>query len=409
MPRHLITGSAALVAALAVPATVSAATPASTGTTTVTVQGPVATALRTRGVRTTAVGPATTTPARRIVLPVDGGRVNAAGTVATVEHEGGLRLRLGSRSVTLASPVVKLGRRSTVRVRLGGATRTVFTLRTSSGALALDGAKGTATTKALDLQLTATGVRLISARLGLRGQRRLPTGRFARVKVDARLGTGSGTGGGTSTGAAPATPAPAGPPAQTSTAVPVVSAAVVWRQRPSWLQYIETGRTAGGEPDPDGGTSALDGATAGPVEQLRSSNGNVVAIPYTYAFPFTSGWYDPTTGRASVSFGGGLRHRYIDHTIDLRVQSPTIELDGASSRLVATVSGQQGAPPEGVRGAYVALDATKAQASRDGNVVTITGIPGAVPTGAGGSVFSGFYPDGDPYGSIDALQLTLGG
>lgn len=392
MSLRPLAGSLVLAAVLASPA-VAGATSAATGTTRLTLDGPAARTFEQRGVKVAAVKPATKRSGR-FVLPVSGGKVSSA-KVATVKLRGGLRLSRGGRKVVLGSMVLKVGRASKVTAKVGGRTRTLFTVRSPKGAVTLNRAGQSVAVQNVALRLTPGAAKLLSPRLGLKGKRRLTAGTVANLLTDARV-------------AAPAAaPAPAAPVAATpSTAVPITTASIVWRQRPSWLQYMETGRSYNGQPDPLGGTSAIDGAVPGPVEEQRTSNGTVVAIPYTYAFPFASGWYDTATGRAQIQFTGGLRHRYMDHGIDLTVRNPLVELNGAASRIVATVGNAATSAPATSTN-YVSLDATKAAASLSGNVITVTGLPGTFPPDATGT-FSGFYSAGEPFGGIDALQLTLG-
>ncbi|WP_210496061.1 HtaA domain-containing protein [Patulibacter sp. SYSU D01012] len=393
MSLRPLAGSLVLVAALAAPAVAGAKTTAS-GSTRLTLDGPAARTLEQRGVRVAAVAPAKKRSGQ-FVLPIAGGKVSSA-RVATVRLRGGLRLTRGGRQVVLRSLVLKVGRSSKVTARVGGRSRTLFTVRSPKGAVTLNRAGQSVAVQNVALRLTAGGAKLLSPRLGLTGKQRLSAGTLATLLTDARVAAPVAAPAPTT----PATPAP-------STAVPIVAASIVWRQRPSWLQYMETGKAYNGQPDPLGGTSALDGAVPGPVEEQRTSNGSVVAIPYTYAFPFASGWYDTATGRAQIQFAGGLRHRYMDHGIDLTVRNPLVELNGAASRIVATVGNAATSAPAASTN-YVSLDATKAAASLDGNVITITGIPGTFPSDVSGT-FSGFYAAGEPFGSVDALRLTLGG
>ncbi|MGX6448416.1 HtaA domain-containing protein [Patulibacter sp. S7RM1-6] len=392
-PLRPLAGVALAPAALvAAPAVAGAATTTTSGSTRLTLDGPAATALQRQGVKVSVLGPAKKRSGA-FVLPVKGGKVNAKGSVATVQHGGRLRLRHGKRSITLGRMAMKIGKTSKVSGRLGSTTRTLFTVRVPKGAATMNGTTKTVSVQNVDLRLTAGTARALNRSLGLK----LRAGRIANLLTEAIVSAPPAT-------PAP-TPAPTTPAPPTSTAVPVVAASVVWRQRTSWMQYVESGRTA---ENPDGGTTTLEGAVAGPVESLPDRSGNPIAIPYTHSYPFASGWYDPATGTGSIAFSGGIRHRFPSHGIDLSVRNPTIELNGASSKLVATLSGQTGSTLAPTTTEYVALDASASPRTQEGNVVTITGIPGTVPAASSG-VFAGFYAAGEPYGSIDQLQLTLGG
>lgn len=395
--RRAVAVGLALVVAGAAVAPASAATAKATGTSRLTLAGPAATTLKQRGVKVSVVRPGKA-DSRSFLLPVSGGKVDAKGKTATVEHRGALRLKRGKRTLTLNVPTLQVGKQSKLRVRVGKRSSSLFSVRIPSGAGKLNGTAQTVVLQNVDVRLTAAGARTISAKLGLRGRKAVRAGGFANLLVDAALRPVGST-------PPPSTgPAPAPPIQQPSTVVPVTAAQIVWRQRPSWLQYIQSGAGS----NPQGGTTALEGATPGPIESLPTTNGDLISLPYTYSFPFASGWYDPVSGTASVSFTGGLRHLFPAHTIDLTVRNPRVVLNGAQSQIEATVSGQAGGTVPAATGTYVALNAAASPRTVEGNVVTVTNIPGAVPTGAGAGVFQGFYPDGDPYGGIDRLQLTLG-
>lgn len=391
----VVLGLALVVAGVAV-APASAATAKATGTSRLTLGGPAATTLKQRGVKVSVVRPGKA-EARSFLLPVSGGKVDAKGKTATVQHGGALRLKRGKRTLTLTVPTLTVGKQSKLSARIGKRSSSLFTVRIPSGAGKLNGTAQTIVLQNVDVRLTAAGAKTISGKLGLRGRKALRAGGFANLLVDAALRPVGAT-------PPPSTGTPAPPVQQPASVVPVTAAQIVWRQRPSWMQYIQSGAAS----NPQGGTTVLDGATPGPIESLPTTNGDLISLPYTYSFPFASGWYDPATGTASVSFTGGLRHLYPAHTIDLSVRNPRVVLNGAQSQIEATVSGQAGGLVPAKTGTYVALNAAASPRTVEGNVVTVTNIPGAVPTGAGAGVFQGFYPDGDPYGGIDRLQLTLG-
>ncbi|WP_320670701.1 HtaA domain-containing protein [Patulibacter defluvii] len=162
------------------------------GTTTIRPTGTAGQALA-KQVRIGAARPAT---AKRTAwtLAVASGTVGRS--AATLDHRGELRLRAGRRSLRISAVRTVLGRRSSLRARVGGRTVTVFTIaparkrppRYDAGArrVRLDGAS---------LRLTAAGASAL--RRGLR-LRRLAAGRFGTVAVRATL-------------PAPAPPAPGGP------------------------------------------------------------------------------------------------------------------------------------------------------------------------------------------------------
>lgn len=385
-----------LAAVAAAPAGAQSPAPGPQGSSILTLRGSVPDRLSKQKVRITAGKPASR-KGSVVTLPTSGGAINAKGTGGTVEHGGTIKLQRGSRSLVLSAPVLRIGSASSLRATVGKRSQALFVVRRPKGSVRLNGLAQTATIQNVYVNLTSGGAKVVNRALRLSGSRAIRPGRFATLTTNAVVrAPASGP-------VAPA--APTVPLDRPATAVPVAAATVVWRQRSSWLQYIHSGRGTAA----DGGTTALEGAVAGPVESLPTAgNGDPVAIPYTYSFPFTSGWYDPISGQAAVDFAGALRHKFPAHGIDMYVRNPSVLLNGATSSVAATVGGTAGSVLTEAQGTYVSLDASASPRTQSGNVVTITGIPGRVPTGAGDGVFKGFYPDGDAYGSIDTLQLTLG-
>ena len=108
-----------IVGAIALPAGASAATPAGSGTSVLTLQ---TAALGVQGITTSAVAPAKARGSK-FTFPVATATV---GKAATLRHRGGLRLRAGTRSVTLSAPQLRLAKDSRLTAKIGKSTVTVL-------------------------------------------------------------------------------------------------------------------------------------------------------------------------------------------------------------------------------------------------------------------------------------------
>jgi hypothetical protein len=380
-----------IVGAIALPAGASAATPAGSGTSVLTLQ---TAALGVQGVTTSAVAPAKA-KGSKFTFPV---KTASVGKAATLGHSGGLRLRAGTRSVTLSAPQVRLAKDSRLTAKIGKATVTVLTvdgakrkLNATTGAVALRGAK---------VRLTAAGATALRSALHLR---RLSPGALGTLTVDAKRGTTTTTGtpttttpaGGTTPDATPTTPGTSTPTidlggpaplARPATAVNVNAAGITWRVRESFIRYINTGE----------GTATSGGATSEPPTVLPGSSEPLV---YDFDFPFKSGWYDPVSKTARVTYTGTVTFNYSAHGIKLTAADPEIEIAGGTSRAIFVTANQTPAK----RGILVKLDpsaATSTTHSPDGISHAYAQIPGSIPADAGASVFAGFYVANDPFGWI---------
>ncbi|HEV7496286.1 HtaA domain-containing protein [Baekduia sp.] len=387
-----------IVGAIALPAGASAATPAGSGTSVLTLQTE---ALGVLGVTTSAVAPARA-KGSRFTFPVTTASV---GTAATLGHAGGLRLRAGTRSVVLSAPRVRLAKDSRLTARIGKATVTVFTvdgakrkLSSTAGAVTLRGAK---------IRLTVAGAAALRRALHLR---RLSPGVLGTLTVDAKRSatttgsepSGAPTPGGTTTapGGTTTTPGPSAPIdlggpaplARPATAVDVTAAAITWHVRESFIRYINTGE----------GTATSGGATADPPTVLPGSS---VPLVYDFHFPFKDGWYDPVSKTARVTYAGTVTFTYNDHGIKFTASDPEIEIAaGTTSRAIFATANMT--PVK--RGVLVKLDPGAAAStvhSPDGTDQAYAQIPGSIPADAGASVFAGFYVANDPFGWI-SVDLT---
>ncbi len=397
--------AAVAVAAIALPGAAAGAVPAKgpVGSTTLSLAGTAAVALRGQGVRVAPIAPARG-GSRRVSLPVAAG---LAGTQTTLlRYRGGLRFEAGAgKRVALTGLGLRLGRQATLEARLGGKTVTLF--RLEGGRRIIDPLAGTVQLSGLRLILTATAARVIGQRLGLH----LAGGRFGSLAGSAaRLTPGATATGGSpssvgSGGSAPAQqssacplPGSAGPGAEANppvavrpaSAVDVTSASIDWHVRESFIRYIATGE----------GTSPVDGATADPPVLLPGAS---VPLSYDFHFPFANGWLDtgadpgdPADDRAALHFNGGLRFHYSAHGIDLLAASPELELAGGNSRAIFTVAENGGGAQRQV---LVNLDLTRAGGiSQSGSTFTYSQVPAAIPSGTASSTFAGFYAPGTDFG-----------
>lgn len=386
---------AVLAALLLLPATAGAST-------TLTLRGAAVSSLRAQGVKLSAVAPARLRGSKLTL----GAR---SATRAAVELEGGLRLRKGSRSLTVRGWRAALGARPALTALVGGKRRMLLRVQgsvtTSGDAIALKGAR---------LTLTSTGASAIKRALELR---RLRSGTFGRVTLSERVAatptTPAAGGGGTPS----TTPITNEPPLleRPASAIDVSAATITWRVRDSFVQYLNAGAK------PDDGVLPVAPATAdAPMRGCLSSGGASDALlRYQFHFPFTRGWYDPASGKAALYFGGTVHFGYADHTIDLNAGEPEIELNGASSRAIFRFNGSGGTAVgnkrEVLMNLAVAGGPVAAGCSADpgpaglpavvdnGNgtrTYTLERVGGVIPDGAAETVFAGFYLPGTPFGWV---------
>jgi hypothetical protein len=385
-----------IVGAIVLPAGASAATPAGSGTSVLTLQ---TAALGVQGVTISAVAPA---KGSKFTFPVRTASVGKA--AATLGHSGGLRLRAGTRSVTLSAPQVRLAEDSRLTAKIGKATVTVLTvdgakrkLNATTGSVALRGAK---------VRLTVAGAAALRRALKVK---RLSPGALGTLTVEAKRGTTTTTGtptttapaGGTTPAATPTTPGTGTPTidlggpaplARPATAVNVNAAGITWRVRESFIRYINTGE----------GTATSRGATSEPPTVLPGSSEPLV---YDFHFPFKEGWYDPVSKTARVTSTGTVTFDYSAHGIKLTAADPEIEIAGGASRAIFVTANATPAK----RGILVKLDPAAAMStthSPDGTAHAYAQIPGAIPADAGASVFAGFYVANDPFGWISVDFTT---
>lgn len=385
----------------------AAAAPAATapgGNGALELSGAAAQVLREDRVRIAPLG-AASGGARRVVLPVRAGLVGSSVTV--LRFGGGISFTHGKRRLKLSDLRLTLGKRASVRGKLGGKRLTLFQVK--GGRREVDSTRGSVRLGGLRLKLPRSVAREIAGRLRL--ERRLPRGFGVLAVTKEGLMPGSGpssppagpnkasaTGCPQPSTAGPAPEEPVAVAARPPGAVDVTGATIGWDVRDSFIRYVNTGE----------GTSVFDGATAAAPEMRP---GTSAALTYGFGFPFASGWHDPGANpadpaddRAAVYFSGGVRFLYSAHGIDLRTSAPEIEIAGGASRAIFSVAEGEAAAERQV---IVNLDlASAAAVQASGNTVTYERVPGAIPSGTATSVFAGFYEPGTDFGCFTVSYST---
>lgn len=306
-----------------------------------------------RGIRATAVAPAKLR-GRRISLPL------GPSSATTVPLRGAVRLRAGRRTATLSK--LELRRAGSVwmlRAALGSAKRS--TLLRISGTIGRGG----------KVTPTAAGSRTLRRALALR---RAPSGRFATLVL-----TRPKTPTGSQTGDCPGGPAPLARPA---TAVDVSAAPMTWHVRDSFIRYINGGQ----------GTSVADGATQDPPRLIAPAT---MALVYDFHYVFKSGWSDPASGKARLTYSGRVNFRWRAHDIDLALTDPEIEIDGPRSRAVFCSVNLANTGEKPARGVLANLNTNSGTAQMEGTI----------PADTAEGVFAGYFLAGDSFGWIGVSGL----
>ncbi|HVU92020.1 MAG TPA: HtaA domain-containing protein [Jatrophihabitans sp.] len=294
--------------------------------------------------------------ARKIALGVYDGTLTGARPMLT--HKRSLTLR-GRRLTSIRA--VLGAQRTTVTALLEGKRTTIFT----GPVAAIDETTRTVTLPSGVLRWAQAGARALHVSPEAAG----------RIAIEATL------------------PIPEPPVlARPASAVDVTAATITWHVRDSFIRYIATGE----------GTKASRGAVAGTPTVSAEAGRPLV---YDYSFPLKTGWYDPTSGRAWLSFAGTVTFTYTAHGIDLDANDPEIEINGSRSRAIFRFTGRRDTDPGNRRGVMEALDLSKAQITASGATRSWANIPGTIPQEAVGSIFAGFYLAGDPFGQV-SVSLT---
>ncbi len=374
--------------------------------TTLKLDGPAAQSLRDQGVRIAPVKPGSGS-GQRVVLPIAAG---LAGTSTTLlRHRGTISLQAGKQKLRLGKLTLVLGRDPRMTAELGGADIDLFRVL-RGGRRDVDPVGGSVALGKLRLKLTPAAARALAGRLGL--DQLLP-GRFGTLSSNVTGIAAGGSPSGTKTPAAQqstACPLPSGAGPAPEDPLPVairppsatdISAATIdWQVRESFIRYIGTGE----------GTSVFGGASADPPVLAPGAS---AALSYGFHFPFAGdSWHDaganpadPADDSALVRFGGAVRFHYSGHEIDLTTAEPEIEIAGAKSRAIFSISESAGAPQRQV---LINLDLSRAAAIRaSGNSFVYERVPGAIPAGTASSTFAGFYPPGTDFGCA-TISFTSG-
>jgi hypothetical protein len=309
-----------------------------------------------------------------------------AGRTSRVWLDGAFRLgNQGGRDVRVSRMrlVVGDGRVSAVKAKVAGKKMRLF--RITGAKLKTDLKSGVLDLRGGEVRLSGKASKRIRARLGLRGERRLESGRvWGRISVFAARNKKVED---------PEAETPVEPPflERPLGATDVTAASIKWRVRESFIRYVAVGA----------GTSVADGASADPAEAI----GNTAPLTYSFNFPFDAGWTSAGPGPAAIHGAGKVGFRYCTNTINFTVADPEIELNGDSdSRLIFRVDGTDGTAFPDSRAVMVQLIPSLATSTTEGNTTTLTDIPGYIPQAATG-VFADFYP---PFpGSVDAAGADL--
>lgn len=350
----------------------------------ITLRGPAATSLKAQGVTVAAGKPARASHGH-VSLPTT--TVTIAGTTATVDHGGTLRLAAGKRSVILSALEVTVGDRSSLSAQVGGVRRTIATIAAPDSRRAVDAA-GTYVTEA-PLALTGATVRLLRSSLkrpALRG------GRLGTIDLEAST---TATAGGTDIPGAPPAPAVTGPPTpggatistRPASATAITGGTVRWSPRTSWLNYL-----------------ASSGEAASVTAQAPASYD---AAALTYTFPITGGWFDAATRGAVVNTAGASDFRWVGHSLDMSFADWTFDLAAATPKAVVTVQRSSGASKD-VIGSRRPLGLVKLNGvapTVSGSTVTWIDVPMTLAA-EGVSLFRAYLYDSDQ-GKL-TISATLG-
>ena len=343
--------AAAVALVLAVPATASA----DRGTTTLNLS------LKSAGVRTAAVWPASLARGGAVRLPVAG---VAAGVV---RHQGGVRLSRGTRRLTLTAIRLHLaGRSSRVSAVVGGRRTTVFVLRGTT------------------LTVTRTAALRLRSVLGARVSGRVGTATM-------RLATTPASAPSTS---APA-PVPAPAPAPPAGDIPVSGAGTRWisstlpadQDHKSWINYITSPAWLG-----SGTVTPSDGAAR-------------IAADDKYDYTLTPTTASRTLAGVRLNHRGKLAYRLALHSIIQSIQNLTIVVPALGGTGQVIDDGQSndrdliGAPPVPFLRTHVldlALSGILPAVNAEGDV-TYRDVPATIAEGADDEVG---YAAGRPWGSF---------
>lgn len=380
-----IVASSFLAAASAAPAA-----DATKGDAVVVALGKPGQGLRLKGIKLTAISPATL-KGGKLTLPVSDVTLPKFQQGQLVLR-GGLKLKAGKKSATIQGFLltVKSGKIS-LTAKLGSARIEVLS------------APGGTQTK---LDAGATSVTVGSAKLKLSKKAAAALRRSLSSRGFRASALGAISGGATAY-FPPLVPTPGGPtetpwvaPPFTSrpaTAVDVTSAPLTWWIRDSWVNY-SVGTAA---------PQASEGAVPGPAvvddvggHRCPSDNPNPDRTNvYAFGLPFKDGWHDSASGTANLNFTGMVRFYYAGR-FDVSFGRAELVIKSTGTQMIMTVI--DSVYPNGQRNAMFNIDTG---APLFGGPFAVNGPASLLQArltadGASGA-FGGMYGVNLPFGCID--------
>lgn len=321
--------------------------------TTVRLGGAAWSALRGAGVRVTATGPATVRSGHRVALPT--ALLDVRGRRATIDHDGGLRLRRGDRSLTLTAIQLRVGADPALTARVDGRRRTLATV---GGRATVDATTGVVRLSRGTLRLTAAGAALLERTLGVRTTARA----LGTATADFDAGSDLADGGMLDWGFSRAlrAAAEAGTPAP-APAITVFDSAIC---------ATDERRDDGCVPD----------RTAGLLP--RPTRAQIY-------FPVIDGVWRSTTRRAEIEGQGGLRIVHPPTGRTVVVESPRVRIRGTVATLSAHLTVESPSDPTAVVAQHeldVATFTVTTGPTRRGRRLAWTTGPGTLTAAAAGAL-----------------------
>jgi hypothetical protein len=292
---------------------------------------------------------------------------------------GGLILSAGGKRVKLQGLLVLVkGLGVSITGKVGDKRVTVFTGRAKVNPV--NAATTSVNATIARLKLSASAARVIKSALEVR---KIKSGTLGAAKTVARAAILAPPVDAPSSNFGWTAPLPTDRPA-TALDVSAATPLTFW-PRDSLINYV----AAGG-----GVTSAEAPATNGtPIDSYVnhpcSFDGPTGARSYSFLMPFVSGWWDAPSQTGALKYAGKVRFLYPDHGINIAVASPTVEFNGADSRVLFTAS-------DDANSKQVDLVKIPGTATLGG---AVTKYDGAI-TANGNELMGGFYPPPAAFGCV---------
>jgi hypothetical protein len=377
-PRALLAVLCATLALLGVIAgAASAATPTAGDSVTISL-GKKGGPLLAKGVKAKAIKPAKLS-AGNLVLPVSDVSTPTLLNGQLVVR-GGLILSAGKKRVKVQGLLVLVkGRNVSISAKVGSERVVLFTGRASANPVTP--ANTSVNASIAKLKLSSSAAKLIKSGLAIK---KIKSGTLGAAKTVAKAAiVVAPPASGPSTNFDFNPPVPQDRPA---TAVDVTSATpMTFWPRDSFINYV----AAGG-----GSTSAEAPATNGtPIDSYVNHpcafDGPTGARSYSFLMPFVSGWWDAPSTTGTLKYSGTIRFLYPGHGINIAFSNPTVEFNGANSRVIVTAADEQNSK---------AVDLVKipGAATLGGAVIKYDGTI----TADGNELMGGFYPPPAPFGCV---------